>query len=295
MNEKGICYQVSINSFSGNENVDDMKNDRDNDGGMTLVNDCCHTFTNLNYDQEYKCEVRVMLVSNHNNDNSINSTNELQSQSTINYQKAMISKQFAWTTFKTLAKSKINGKWSEPCCDKICVIKDYEIKYCDPRNTPLRHKMSFGDRMGTAYNYGIFEMEILIINTGDLKESGNFSFGVTVAEGNKYFNCGSMATFGVSNHRGYGCNFHIDLAPPCETIIKGGRCIEGPPLTNGSTAICRLDLIKNKLLFKFNNGEFIDSKFSGFDQTKQAIGYYFVYTPCSNNCHIRVLRCEKIQ
>ena len=102
--EKGICYQVSINHFCGDENLDvgnhaDIDGDEkknDDGGGVTLVSDCYHTFTNLDCDREYKCTVRAMLVANDDN------INQLRSQCGINNKNKIISKQFASATFKTL-------------------------------------------------------------------------------------------------------------------------------------------------------------------------------------------------
>ena len=234
-----------------------------------------------------------MLALNGNNHN----TNEIQSPFANNYnhKKTIISEQFGSLTFKTLPKSKIDGKWSQPCCDKIQRINDYEIKYCYPTHAALHHKMSFGDKMVTPNNNGVFEIEILIVNIGDVNKGDNFSFGVTVAEGNKYFKCGESSTWGVTNHNGYGCNFHIEPSGKAVICDYNRRPHpKGTPLANGGTAICRLDLINNKLLFKFNNGKFLDSKFDGFSADKRAAGYYFVYPAYVNNCQIRVLRCEKL-
>lgn len=58
---------------------------------------------------------------------------------------------------------------------------------------------------------------------------------------------------------------------------------------------CRLDLINNKLLFKVNNNDFVDSKFNGFDNGQKDIGYYFAFTCSKPNCHVGVLRCHKIK
>ena len=107
----------------------------------------------------------------------------------------------------------------------------------------------------------------MIVNIGSGTQvgqaQGGIGFGVTVAEGNKYFDCGSECGWGgYSNHKDYGCQIRsTGEIQQCSSVPKIKAIQTNDQIT------CRLDLINDKLSFKVNDGEYVAAPFDGFQES----------------------------